>query len=68
VGDTKFVMAILLIFAWAFWMPGEVLIFHYNLGIVWCWIWMAVYIAVLGIIFMVRWHNEKWKDIQLIQH
>lgn len=68
VGDTKFVMVWLLLCAWLFWMPGELIIFKYNLGIVWCWAWMAVYIAVLGIIFMVRWHNEKWKDIKLIQH
>ena len=66
VGDTKFVMTLLLVCAWAFWMPGEVLIFHFNLGIVWCWIWMAVYIAVLGIIFMVRWHNEKWREIKIL--
>lgn len=66
VGDTKFVMIWLLGCAWGFWMPGELIIFKYGLGIIWCWVWMAIYIAVLGVVFMVRWHNEKWRGIDML--
>jgi MATE family multidrug resistance protein len=67
VGDTKFVMLHLSALAWLFWIPGEIVVFHYDLGILAAWIWMAVYIAVAAFGFACRWRRGKWRRIHVIE-
>lgn len=66
VGDTRFVMLYLSLASWLFWVPGEVLIFRNGGTIVHAWTWMAVYVSVLSFGFALRWHQGKWKTIQVI--
>lgn len=67
VGDTRFVMSVLIGTAWLFWIPGEWLIFHRGGGIVAAWVWQAIDIALCAILFGLRWHRGRWRDIRLIE-
>jgi MATE family multidrug resistance protein len=66
-GDTKFMMYLSLFFNFLVWVPGvAVCIFILKLDVVGVWIFMAVYIAMGGIVLFLRFKTGKWKKIQLI--
>ena len=66
VGDTKFVMIYISLLSWLLWLPGEVVIFHFNAGILAAWLWMGAYIATAAIGFARRWQRGKWERIHVI--
>ena len=66
VGDTKFVMIFISLLSWLLWLPGEMLIFHFNGGILAAWLWMGVFVAVAAFGFAQRWHRGKWRRIHVI--
>ncbi len=67
-GDTAFVMLWSVVMCWGVWLVGEwVLIVHLGAGVVAAWIWLTVYIIVLGLGFMVRVRSGRWKTIQVIE-
>lgn len=66
VGDTRFVMTVLVGTAWLFWIPGEWILFHHGRGIVAAWTWQAIDIALCAILFLLRWRRGRWRDIRLI--
>lgn len=65
-GDTKFVMIFLSAMAWFFWIPGELLIFHYGGGIIAAWVWLMIYVDLLAIGFWWRWRTGRWKSIKMV--
>ncbi len=66
-GDTRFVMAYMLIMGWVVWIPGEILILRRGGGIIAAWIWMTVYVLILAVGFWWRWQSGRWKTIDLIE-
>lgn len=66
-GDTKFAMWAEACFAWLFFVPGTwVTLNVLNLGVIAAWIWAAIYITMLGIVFFIRFRTGIWKNIRLI--
>lgn len=66
-GDTRFVMLYMLVFGWAIWIPGEILILARGWGILAAWLWLTIYVLLLAIGFWWRWHSGRWKHITLLE-
>jgi MATE family multidrug resistance protein len=66
-GDTDFVMYYSVTMAWLLLVPGQLLIVNVLKGsIIWCWLWTAFYIAVLGLGYILRFRRDRWKSIDLM--
>lgn len=67
-GDTKFMMYLSLFFNCLVWVPGvAVCIFIMKLNVVGVWIFMAIYIAMSGVVLFFRFKTGIWKKIKLIE-
>ncbi|MBI1390206.1 MAG: MATE family efflux transporter [bacterium] len=67
-GDTFFSMWISVFCVWLIFVPGEYFILVWlERGVMTAWGWATVYIALIGVIFMLRFRHGYWKTIELIQ-
>jgi len=66
-GDTRFVVWVSGLLAWLFWIPG-VLYLHLvrNSGIVTLWLFTSLYVAIFGLIFLLRFRSGAWTRIDLL--
>ncbi len=65
-GDTKFVMYSTFIGIWGVRVVGVyVLGIVFNLGLVGVWLSYALDVTIRGIILMLRFYSEKWKNIKV---
>lgn len=68
-GDTRFVMIFSVALAWLMLVPGQLIIIEWlKCGIVTAWWWTGLYVAFLGIGFVIRFFSGKWKSINVIGH
>jgi MATE family multidrug resistance protein len=66
-GDTRFVMGYQTALAWGVFVPGELLlVLVFGRGIFAAWSWCAVYIALLSVGLLLRFHSGRWKSIDLL--
>lgn len=67
-GDTRFVMAYMVLGGWLVLVPVSVLLLWRGHGIISLWVWLAVYVCVLAVGFWWRWQQGRWKTIRVIEH
>ncbi len=66
-GDTRFVMIWSMIACWGFWITGELVILLYlKAGLMAAWVWLTLYVSLLGLGFLWRFRQGRWKSIQVI--
>jgi len=66
-GDTRFVMYYSVAMMWVVWLTGEaVILLVLDLGIEWAWVWLAVYVFLMAVGFLVRFRSGRWKSIELL--
>lgn len=66
-GDTRFVMFWSMLTCWGFWITGELAILLWlKAGLAAAWIWLTLYIVLLGAGFLWRFRQGRWKTIQVI--
>ena len=66
-GDTKFVVVVSGLLAWLFWIPGVVYLYRFRqAGIVTLWTFTSIYVALLALVFFLRFKTGKWKHIDLL--
>jgi MATE family multidrug resistance protein len=66
-GDTHFVMYYQSAVAWGFLVSGQIVIVEVlKLNVYISWIWTLLYILILGVGFMLRFRNGRWKSIDLL--
>ena len=66
-GDTRFVMAWAMVMCWGFWIVGELVILLWlKAGLMAAWLWLVLYVIILGLGFLWRFRQGRWKTIQVI--
>ncbi len=67
-GDTAFAMWAAVICAWCFFVPGTwFILYFFQWGVTGAWLWAAVYLTLLGLVYLFRFRSGYWKTIQLIE-
>ena len=67
-GDTRFVMIACMTLSWILMVgPTYVACIVYGKGLAWAWAFASAYIAILGIVFYLRFRGEKWKSMRVIE-
>lgn len=67
-GDTRFVMLIMILFSMGgLAIPTYIAVVILNLSLIVCWVIVTVHIAVLGLIFLLRYRGGKWKKMRVIE-
>ncbi len=68
-GDTRFVMLWSMLMCWGFWITGElVILLWFKAGLMPAWIWLTLYVMLLGAGFLWRFKRGRWKTIRVIEH
>lgn len=66
-GDTRFILATTLVVSpWPVlvtWMGVE----RYGLGLIWCWIVITAWICVLGVVYLARFLQGRWREMRVIE-
>jgi MATE family multidrug resistance protein len=66
-GDTAFAMWACVICAWCIFVPGTWLVVEVlQWGVMSAWIWIFIYCASLGIIYLLRFQSGRWKQFDVI--
>lgn len=66
-GDTRFVMAWSMAVCWGFWITGELVILLFlKAGLMASWVWLVLYVCILGLGFLWRFRSGRWKTIEVI--
>ncbi|MCF7837310.1 MAG: MATE family efflux transporter [Candidatus Marinimicrobia bacterium] len=66
-GDTRFVMICSLLAAWGLLVPGQLLLVRvWQAPLLLSWIWTALFIALLGSAFWLRYRGRNWLMIDLL--
>ena len=66
-GDTKFQMIMSILCAWLLFVPGIYVILQiYSLPVKFAWLWATFYLAVLALIFFLRFKSNRWQKIDVI--
>ncbi len=66
-GDTKFTMWAQIAIAWIFFVPPVYIMTKYlGMGLFTAWIWMLVYVIVIGTVFWLRFRSGHWKTISVL--
>lgn len=66
-GDTRFVVMVSGSLAWLFWIPGVLYLYAvHHAGIVTLWLFTSVYVAIFGLVFLLRFRTGVWKHIDLL--
>ncbi len=67
-GDTKFVMYMTVTIGWVIMViPTYLSIYVFKLGIMTCWLFATLCVITLGIGFLLRFLNGKWKTMLVIE-
>ena len=67
VGDTRFKMWIMIVFAVLLFAPGEVLILGYwQLSVIYGWLFCTFYIFLFGSALYLRFRYGRWREIDMI--
>ena len=67
-GDTRFVMIIvILVSIFVLMLPSYALIVFFSKGTYGGWFCTTAYVVTLGIIFSIRFHKGKWKNMRVIE-
>ena len=66
-GDTRFIL--LVNFVMAIWpTPVAALgMYYFGLGLYWCWTIMTIWVVMLGLIFLMRYLQGKWRTMRVIE-
>ena len=64
-GDTKFVMWLMLVVAFAIWLPLVFVVRHFRNTMPALWATMIVYVVIICVGSVVRWRQGRWKDMKL---
>lgn len=67
VGDTKFVMWLLIIANWFVWIPAELLVIWKGGGIIGAWVVMTIFFILFSGCNLWRWHSNRWMSIRMIE-
>ena len=68
-GDTKYKMIVAALIVALLFVPGEYLILKvWQLPLTYGWWWCAFYLLIIGMIYLYRFRQEKWKRIDMISH
>ena len=66
-GDTRFLMWNAIFLHWFFLaIPGVLLIRRHMLGVTGAWIWLILFLTLMGVVLIVRFRNGKWKQIDVL--
>ena len=66
-GDTKFTMWAQVVIAWILFVPPVYIMTKYlGMGIFAAWIWMLIYVIVIGTVFWLRFRSGHWKTINVL--
>jgi MATE family multidrug resistance protein len=66
-GDTKFTMWAQIVIAWIFFVPPVYIMTNYlGMGVFAAWIWVLVYVIVIGTVFWLRFRSGHWKTISVL--
>ncbi|MBN2296893.1 MAG: MATE family efflux transporter [Pirellulales bacterium] len=66
-GDTRFVLLVQLVVAPPPVMAAWVGITYFGLGLIYCWLVMTVWIWVLGMIYLGRFLQGRWRTMRVIE-
>jgi multidrug resistance protein, MATE family len=66
-GDTRFVLGTNLILS-----PGSVIaawagITYFDLGLLWCWIVLTAWVVALGLVYLARFLQGRWRTMRVIE-
>ncbi len=65
-GDTRWPFLIRFLLSWGLFLPLAYLLgFYLALGLTWAWIGGAIYISVLGLVLVLRFHSGAWKHLEI---
>lgn len=64
-GDTKFVFVWMFVSSFVIWMPLVFAVRYFGGGMVGLWLTMIVYVLVISVGSIVRWHLGHWKRIRI---
>jgi len=65
-GDTKFVMAWMLLCAFVVWLPVVFLVRAHHNTMPALWSTMVLFVVIICVGSLVRWHRGKWRRIKLV--
>jgi MATE family, multidrug efflux pump len=66
-GDTAFKMWFSIIATCLIFIPGEILILKvFSLQAIYGWIWITVYLTLVGLVYWLRFRKGQWKNIDMI--
>ncbi|MCP4755432.1 MAG: MATE family efflux transporter [Proteobacteria bacterium] len=67
VGDTRFKMWFVILFACLFFVPGEFLILGYwRWPAIYGWLYCTLYVFCFGLVFYFRFKRGKWREIDMV--
>ena len=66
VGDTKFIMWLLIIANWFVWIPAELIVIWKGGDIMDVWIVMTTFFILFSGCTILRWNGGRWMSIQMI--
>ena len=66
-GDMRFILLTHLVVAPLPVCLAWVGIEYYDAGVIWCWFVVTAWILVLGLIFMARFLQGRWKEMRVIE-
>lgn len=68
-GDTRFAMWMQVALSWLVFVPAIVVVIEYTkLGVVAAWYCLLMYVVLLGVVFYLRFHAGRWKNIKMIEN
>ena len=66
-GDTRYVMIMILIMSWCVLViPSYLALVVFSLGVYTAWVFITVYVVILGFGFLFRYRGGKWKNMRVI--
>ena len=66
-GDTRFVMRVSLVMAAFLATASWLCVERYNVGVFGCWALITAWVWILGVVFLVRFMQGRWRDMRVIE-
>jgi putative MATE family efflux protein len=68
-GDTRFVLCMSVSIGWLLLvLPAKIIVTYRPAGsLYWCWVFLAIFVVVLGFSFLARFLNGKWRHMRVIE-
>ncbi len=68
-GDTRFVMYVMTLTSLGVLvLPSYLIISVFGLGLMAAWLSASLYIAIVGVIFLLRFRHGAWKSMRVVEH